>query len=90
MSAITPCLKCPSHDWCGKRGCIVWNEYSRALYFELSRRAKESNDQIDELERIFCSEPTPGAPSPIGTAEPEKSAEPAFTSTNSAIHKASG
>lgn len=52
---ITPCNGCPTFDWCRRRGCIVWNDASRVRYFELERRAKESNDWIDEFEKDFLS-----------------------------------
>lgn len=50
---MSPCNGCPAVDWCRKRGCICWNDRSREQYYEMERRAKTSNAEIDELEKLF-------------------------------------
>lgn len=47
------CLTCQCLDWCRKRGCIVTDDISREQYYELARRAQQSNAEIDALEKIF-------------------------------------
>lgn len=55
------CRDCPGEAWCENRGCIVWNERSREQYYELERRSKQMNAEIDELEKLF------GPIVPVGT-----------------------
>lgn len=50
---MSPCRNCPSFNWCESRGCICWNDASRQRFYEMERRAKQINAEIDELEKLF-------------------------------------
>lgn len=48
---IEPCLLCPDFIWCGRKGCVAWNDGSRKAHDDMKQRAKRNNEFIDELEQ---------------------------------------